>query len=476
LGDEKKQLSQYVQNLAQEYADKAYFSHQNNESPPLNNPATASSREVLVLLSRVVLQNVDGVVGGFYSKSGDTLLGFSIPIHELSRVASDFPAAPGVDQQSLLDVARTAVSTNQPADRVLSNAPSIVLIEAVPIRDGSSVVGSAWVVKRLPVLPGSNRFRAYLTTAGLAAAALASALLTLLVIRNLQRGVRKIEGGLQSLEANLESKIDRTNEPEEIQRIIEAINRLGSTLQQNIEREKQIEGELRHAERLASLGRLVAGVAHEVRNPLATIRLRLQMCRRDTDNAGLMESCSIALAEVERLNGMVNRLLNFSRPVQLHRELTDLRILLEQRFDCFREQAIKRGVKIVASFPSEEQAFSLDKGRMAQVFDNIIQNALEAMSDEGGTLFVSLASIEPSGNGGGVRVEFRDSGKGMTPAVASHIFDPFFTTKPAGTGLGLSICHELVTAHGGEMHVESEVGRGTSVSITMPILHASANS
>src|SRR5260370_37957016 len=122
-------------------------------------------------------------------------------------------------------VARSAAETHQPAEQVLARRANIVLIEAVPIREGYSVVGSAWTIKRLGVLPGANRFRAYLITVALGIAALASVLLTLLVIRNLQGGGRKIEGGLQNLRRRLTEQIESESDPEEIQRICEAINR-----------------------------------------------------------------------------------------------------------------------------------------------------------------------------------------------------------------------------------------------------------
>lgn len=469
LSSEKKQLIAITQNLAREYDDKAEFSRQNKEPPPLNNPATASSREVLALLSRVVLQNVDGVKGGFYSKAGDTIFGDSFAMPDDSPGNSENASASEDEQRVVLEVAKTAAETRQPAEQVISNGANIVLVEAVPIRDGYSIVGSAWTVKRLGVLPGANRFRAYLTTVGLGMAALASVLLTLLVIRNLQGGVRKIEGGLQSLEGNLASQIDCESDPEEIQRIAQAINRLGVALKENIQREKQIESQLRHAERLASLGRLVAGVAHEVRNPLATIRLRVQMCRRDTDNPHVRESCSVALEEIERLNGMVNRLLSFARPVQLHLESADLRNLVEERMESFRDWARKRGITLTTELPRKDISLQIDKDRMAQVFDNVIQNAIEAMSEGGGTLSVTLASqLDKTDKGTGVCVEFRDTGRGMKSSIISHVFDPFFTTKPTGTGLGLSICHELVQAHGGNIRVDSEEGRGTNVRITIP--------
>jgi signal transduction histidine kinase len=467
LSGEKKQLLETTQNLAREYEDKAELSRQNNKPPPLNNWDTASSREVFALLTRVVLENVEGASGGFYSSAGDTLVGNSVtsyqgpPKNETAAIN---------DPEVILQVARNATATHQPAEAVLPIGPGVFLVEAVPIRDGHSVVGSAWTAKRLPALPGTNRFRAYLITAALGAAALASVLLTLLVLHNLQGGVRKIESGLHGLEANLAAQIDSESDPAEIQGILQAINRLGATLKQKLERESEIESHLRHTERLASLGRLVAGVAHEVRNPLATIRLRVQMCKRDADNPHVKESCSVALQEIERLNGMVNRLLSFARPVQLRLESADLRSLVEERMASFRDWAIKTGIAIDAHLPHQDVPLQLDKDRMAQVFDNVIQNAIEAMSDGGGTLSVKIAPLTDiaAASGRRVCVEFRDTGKGMNSAIASHVFDPFFTTKPSGTGLGLSICHELVQAHGGDIHIESEEGRGTSVKITIP--------
>jgi len=112
----------------------------------------------------------------------------------------------------------------------------------------------------------------------------------------------------------------------------------------------------------------------------------------------------------------------------------------------------------------------IDQSKMAQVFDNVIQNAIEAMTESGGTLSVSVTAMVKSASGTDkVRVEFRDTGNGISSSMISRIFDPFFTTKPSGTGLGLSICHEFVRAHGGEIQVESAEGDGTSVRIILPV-------
>ena len=167
---------------------------------------------------------------------------------------------------------------------------------------------------------------------------------------------------------------------------------------------------------------------------------------------------------------MVNRLLNFSQPVQLHTEPTNLRLLLEQRLEGFAEKARRHRVRFVTNFLGDPHALSLDQSRMAQVFDNVIQNAIEAMADSGGTLCMNLTSDGSRSAGKReVCVEFNDTGTGISTAIVSRVFDPFFTTKSAGTGLGLSICHELVRAHGGEIRLVSGIGHGTTVRILLPI-------
>ena len=424
----------------------------------------------MTLLTQSVLRTDDGVEGGFYSTTEDTLLGYSFPTRYGTPDSSEKADFPADAQPAILLVAHNAALTRRLSEQVLTDVNQIILIEAAPVRRGNVYVGSAWTMIRLSSLPGSNRFRAYLIAVGLGISALFCVVLTLLVIRNLQSGVRKIESGLESLETDLASQIPTSKDPDEIRQIAQAINRLGTTLRENLEREKEIEDRLRHAERLAALGRLVAGVAHEVRNPLSTIRLRVQMCERATDNSNVRESCAVALEEIERLNGMVNRLLSFSRPVRLHKESTNLSRLLQERLDSFQDKAQRAGVKFVTNFIRDGRPSQVDPNRMAQVFDNVIQNAIEAMSESGGTLRVSVASeMNAEATAWQTSVEFRDAGNGIATDTLHRIFDPFFTTKPSGTGLGLSICHELVRAHGGEIHVESVEGRGTVVHISVPL-------
>jgi signal transduction histidine kinase len=416
--------------LAAEYSEKAALALQKHEVHPLDDVSRESSSGELSVLSNAILHNSEEIRAGFYSRTADSLEGYSV---------SDGTQRDGTDgdffsdqRAAVLRVAREASLKGGAAESVQISPRDVILIEAVPVRDGDRISGSAWTIK--------------------------------------QSGVLKIEGGLEQLERDLNSQIPLGEDPGEIKRIASGINRLGAILREKIAGEKRIADRLRHAERLAALGRLVAGVAHEVRNPLTTIRLRIQMCQQSSSDPIVHESCGIALEEIERLNGMVNRLLNFSQPIHLHVEPTDLCALLEQRLESFADRARLQGTRFVKNGATDGRTVSVDQSRLAQVFDNVIQNAIEAMAEGGGTLCTSVTSQNNQHpDRGGVCVEVNDTGTGISAGNVSKVFDPFFTTKATGTGLGLSICHELVRAHGGEIQILSGNGCGTTVRIWLPL-------
>jgi methyl-accepting chemotaxis protein len=183
---------------------------------------------------------MEGIGGGFYKVDGELLLGY---YPAATRPSEQPPSSevPSDMQLSILETARTSAGTRMPSEKILTGGGDIFLIEAAPIDTEKSSWGSAWTVERMPRVQGSNRLRAYLITVALGIAALVCVILTLLVVRNLQMGVKKIESSLQDLESDLSSQIPTGSDPEEIERIAQAINRLGTTLRENIDREKQIE-------------------------------------------------------------------------------------------------------------------------------------------------------------------------------------------------------------------------------------------
>jgi signal transduction histidine kinase len=217
------------------------------------------------------------------------------------------------------------------------------------------------------------------------------------------------------------------------------------------------------ADRLATIGELAAGAAHEIRNPLTSIKSSLQYletrCREESEKRLL----GVALAETDRIDGILAALLSFSRPTELRKEPCDLVALLEESAALVEIQARAKGVDLRLSLPPRPLAVEADGSQLKQVFLNVFLNAVQAMGG-GGTLAVEALRA----GGGRPLVRVTDTGPGIPEEALEKVFDPFFTTKKGGTGLGLSICYTIVKAHGGEIEVRSRPGEGTTVLVTLP--------
>lgn len=222
--------------------------------------------------------------------------------------------------------------------------------------------------------------------------------------------------------------------------------------------------ELEKNRRLASVGRLAAGVAHEIRNPLSSIKgfatyfkEKYRQSDQDQEIAGIM------IQEVDRLNRVVGQLLEFSRPLQLHFQEVALKPFVRDAFRLVDRQSREAGVIMDLDMADDQLWAVMDADKMSQVMLNLLLNALDAMP-AGGRLTVRVCA-----NGaGGVAVQVIDTGAGIDPKDQPHIFEPYFSTKQTGTGLGLAIVHNIVKAHQGDIRVDSPTGGGTRVAITLP--------
>lgn len=227
---------------------------------------------------------------------------------------------------------------------------------------------------------------------------------------------------------------------------------------------RHLREEAQRSERLVALGNLAAGVAHEIRNPLSSIkgfatyfRERLRDKPEDYRTAGIM------IAEVDRLNRVINQLLDLARPASPEKETLDLIATINHALQMINARAETNRVEIITHYPPAPLEVPGDGDQLKQVLLNLFLNALDAM-EEGGTLTVTLN--QPAEGGG--RIVIADTGTGIKAEDLPHIFDPYFTTKPAGTGLGLAIVHKIMEAHGGEIQVDSEEGKGTRVTLDIP--------
>jgi two-component system, NtrC family, sensor histidine kinase HydH len=222
---------------------------------------------------------------------------------------------------------------------------------------------------------------------------------------------------------------------------------------------EQAQAEARRSERLAALGQLSAGLAHEIRNPLAVIKGAAETLGRKLppEDAVAQELGQYISSEVNRLNSLVSRFLDFARPVHLEKRPEAIVPLVERALTAARERWPNSKIEVERSVGDGLTTVPLDAELAEQVFANLVFNAYEAMGEEKGRLRITVAPAARQGSEG-VEVVFEDCGPGVAPEHRERIFDPFFTTKQNGVGLGLSIVSKIMDDHGGSIRIESEPG------------------
>jgi signal transduction histidine kinase len=241
---------------------------------------------------------------------------------------------------------------------------------------------------------------------------------------------------------------------------------------------RQLENDLRRSDRLAALGTLAAGFAHEIKNPLTSLLTFSRHLNRKIDDPSFRERfSSVVPRELERINGIVERLLELARPARLTFTLVRLPELLEAALEQFVEQLDERHVEIEREYARDVPPIQADKDALHRAFVNLIANALDAMP-RGGRLTVRAGwtgTGDAVGSAGRrpanrVKVEVQDTGVGIQPSDADRIFNPFYTTRDGGTGLGLALAHKIVEEHGGSINFRSVPGHGTTFAIVLSLI------
>jgi signal transduction histidine kinase len=244
------------------------------------------------------------------------------------------------------------------------------------------------------------------------------------------------------------------------------------------------------AERLAELGSMTSGLAHEIKNPLSTLTLNAQLLREEVLDSELPEPARAtaikradALArESSRLKDILSDFLRFAGRIQLDPQPRDLRDLVRELADFFHPQADRAGVLLRIDSPDAPAVVEVDAGLLKQAILNLIINAVQAMCPEGvaaagvrrGELIIRIEPLPPGHvHGHGYRIDIIDSGPGIAPERLSTIFRPYASTKPGGSGLGLATTRRIVEEHGGRVEVFSEPSKGTCFSLFLPRRHSS---
>lgn len=224
-------------------------------------------------------------------------------------------------------------------------------------------------------------------------------------------------------------------------------------------------------EKLASLGVLAAGVAHEIRNPLTAIKARLFTLKKALgESLSAVDDANVIEREISRLERIVREVLLFARPAEPRQVAISAVVLLCEIRDLMRSQLEKSDIKLTVD-GSNDITIQGDPNQLKQVLLNLIRNSAESIGEHGQIALRAVAERASLGNRpmNVAILEVEDSGKGISPEVQKRLFDPFYTTKPAGTGLGLSIAARIIEQHGGALRYKTDVGRGTTFGIVLPL-------
>lgn len=285
----------------------------------------------------------------------------------------------------------------------------------------------------------------------------AVALISHLIGRNLTSPIKTLVGFTQRVAAGELDKTCDVNTQDEIGELATAFNAMTRELQQS--RDKLIQ-----AERLATAGKMSASFAHEIRNPLSSMRMLAQMLMRQTDVSAERHQQSLRsiLEEIERIDGIVKGLMDFARPATLNRVQQPLVPALQAVLSLMAANLAHHQIELVQQFAAALPDIPFDTDKLKQAFMNVVLNAMEAMP-EGGTLTVSAIRTADK-----ICIKVADTGIGIPEEDLARLFEPFFTRKTRGTGLGLANAKRVLEEHGGSVSVASTLGEGTAVSMWLP--------
>jgi signal transduction histidine kinase len=395
-----------------------------------------SIKERLKAAMQAALRDLDGVEGGIWLTGGGSLA-YAFPTYEGTGEKTDVPPA---EEASIREAAESASRDNATFDRRQDGRTQTLLLHACPLA-GAVPQLSAWTMTRIATVGGQAYAEAMAGLGVLLLVMLGSAAWLGRVLTGWSHRLRRLETALATSADEL-PKLEPTGQ-QDLDRIVDAVNRAGTRLAEARATADTLTREIAESKRLASLGRIVAGVAHEIRNPIAAMRLKAENAVAAGPDVSRKDRALQAIIEqIERLEALLQSLLSSvqrgsTRPVLVE----DVAAFLRERAELFREQAAAHGLMLEVSGCHGEAVFELK--RIAQAIDNLTINAIQNTPAGGRVTLRAERSND--------RLVFSvaDTGHGVPEAVRDQLFEPFVTGRPEGTGLGLAIVREIAEAHGG---------------------------
>ena len=296
-------------------------------------------------------------------------------------------------------------------------------------------------------------------------------LLVLLIVRTFSRPLQRITlAAVQVTEGEYGTQVDLRKSNDEIGLLAESFNEMSCKMANDIEQLRRLNEQLIRTEKLAAMGTLAAGVAHEVNNPLASISSLIQMMQSNQNlDEETKDKLKLISTQINRITQVTRDMMDFARIRPAAKSLVDINTSLEMALRLASFDKSFQKLRLKKSFADNLPPVLADTDQLQQVFLNLFLNARDAMPS-GGELFIKTFP-----NRNDIEIEIADNGTGIEEKNIKQIFDPFFTTKPTGkgTGLGLAVCYGIITAHGGQIEVSENNGRGTKFVISLPTTQSS---
>jgi signal transduction histidine kinase len=421
-------------------------------APPLGDE---SLRRDLTAAVALALVRQDGVEGGIWQADAGPLA-YAFPTYEGSGPKTDLPAA---ERENIRTIIAESDREQQPMGQRYELRSQTLLLHACPLAGPISNL-TAWTMTRVQMTAGNNPLRFGLGVLLALTLGMAAWLTRLTLVWS--RHVRAIERALAHENAETMPQLSQTGE-DELDRIIDALNRTTARLDAARKRSETLAAQIASTERLAALGRVAAGIAHEIRNPIAAMRLRAENALTG-DDARRRNALGDMLEQIARLDNLVTELLSMTHRREPHPKMVDLHRFLTGCADIHRTEAAARGINIKTE--SMLARGQIDPDMVGLILGNLLSNAVRHAPD-GGEVSVSSAPLR-----GGIRFSVADTGSGVAAELRERLFEPFVTGRADGTGLGLAIARELAEAHGGKLTLLDPggemPGRGAVFALDLP--------
>ncbi len=421
----------------------------------LPDPAPdAPQTDLLQVLLQLVLREAPHVEGGVWQSTGG-FLAYAYPTYEGSGVKHDIPAT---EIPLIVETTQLAARTQTAQTNVVRGSQEALIVSACPLATPSKNL-AAWTMTR--TYAGALAAQGSLRTglAVLTAMVLASGLWLGLILRRGLRHVQRLEARLAQAQGDVVPELERTG-VRELDRIVDGFNRYRLRLEEARAHLREAARQRSRDQRLAALGRMTAGIAHEIRNPIAAMRLKAENALAAAPERQGPALQSI-VGQIDRLDTLVRSLLALVQPMSLQPAAVDLQEWLEQRAAEVRPKASPRGVRVelqpVADSDGDRPVF--DPVHLARAVDNLLDNAARHAAQDGRVVLSAQRVAQATQGRDTLAIRIDDDGAGVAEAMQNQLFEPFATGRADGTGLGLALAREVALAHGGELrHVALRPG------------------